>query len=96
MMGTELEERDVAVGYLSIKDTPLFTLAELADLIDAFIKHLECNKDVLIRTGLNVDFEGGLWRHPWGLARRRSDHHRRSNKVWRQQRLDIQVDLPAT
>ena len=50
-MNTILEERDAAVAYLSDKDTPLCTHAELADLIDAFVDHLQCNRDVLVRTG---------------------------------------------
>ena len=50
-MNTELKERSAAVYHLSGEDTPLLTLAELAELIEAFTVHLECNKDVLIRTG---------------------------------------------
>jgi len=34
-MNTELKERSAAVYYLSDKDTPLLTLAELAELIDS-------------------------------------------------------------
>ena len=63
-MATELEERDAAVHYLSDKDTPLFTLAELAELIEAFTIQFECNKDVLIRTGrYRIKFQRSPWLH---------------------------------
>ncbi len=63
-MNTILEERDVAVAYLSDKDTPLFTHAELADLIDAFVDHLQCNRDALVRTGrYRIDFGRSEWLH---------------------------------
>ena len=64
MMNTELKERSAAVYYLSGKDTPLLTLAELAELIEAFTIHLECNKDVLIRTGrYRINFQRSSWLH---------------------------------
>jgi len=63
-MNTELKERSAAVYYLSGKDTPLLTLAELAELIEAFTIHLECNKDVLIRTGrYRINFQRSSWLH---------------------------------
>ncbi len=63
-MNTELKERSAAVYYLSDKDTPLLTLAELAELIEAFTIHLECNKDVLIRTGrYRINFHRSWWLH---------------------------------
>ena len=63
-MATELEERDAAVHYLSDKDTSLFTLAELAELIEAFTIQFECNKDVLIRTGrYRIKFQRSPWLH---------------------------------
>jgi len=63
-MNTILEERDAAVAYLSDKDTLLFTHAELADLIDAFVDHLKCNRDVLVRTGrYRIDFGRSGWLH---------------------------------
>ena len=63
-MNTELKERSAAVYYLSDKDTPLLTLAELAELIEAFTIHLECNKDVLIRTGrYRINFQRSWWLH---------------------------------
>ena len=63
-MNTILEERDAAVAYLSDKDTLLFTHAELADLIDAFVDHLQCNRDVLVRTGrYRIDFRRSEWLH---------------------------------
>jgi len=63
-MNTILEECDAAVAYLSDKDTPLCTHAELADLIDAFVDHLQCNRDVLVRTGrYRIDFRRSEWLH---------------------------------
>ena len=64
MMAKELEERFALVEYLSDKDTPLYTLNELADLIQAFLNHLQCNKEALIRTGrYRIDFRRSWWMH---------------------------------
>ena len=62
-MNAELKERSAAVYYLSDKDTPFLTLAELAELIEAFTIHLECNKDVLIRP----DYTESIFTGPGGF-----------------------------
>ena len=63
MTVTEADRTD-AFGYLSNQDTPLYTLTELGELIEAFVTHQECNKDVLIKTGrYRIDFRRSWWLH---------------------------------
>lgn len=63
---SDLKERESATYFLSCVDTPLFTLTELADLLDAFIDHLECplNRDALIARGkYQIEFSRSWWLH---------------------------------
>ena len=46
-----LARRSALIDYLADRATPDYTLDELAGLLDAFARHLERNRDALLRTG---------------------------------------------
>ena len=57
-----LAEREAAFWYITSDTTPLYTTDELADLIVAFMAHLERNRDPLLRTGHpQTDFSRAWW-----------------------------------
>lgn len=64
-----LAEREAACLYLTRDAAPLYTTDELADLLAAFLEHLERNRDPLLRTGHpRTDFSRSWWLN-WHLTK---------------------------
>ncbi|MDP9369277.1 MAG: hypothetical protein M3Q03_13550 [Chloroflexota bacterium] len=57
-----LSRRAQLVSYLADPTSPSYTICELADLLGAFGRHLERNRDSLVRTGYP---RTGFARSPW-------------------------------
>ena len=64
----QLAQREAAFRYITRDTTPLYTTNELAELLDAFIAHLERNRGPLLRTGHpRTDFSRSWWLN-WHLT----------------------------
>src|SRR5688572_21457484 len=63
-----LAEREAVFRYVTSDTTPLYTTDELADLLDAFLAHLERNRDSLLRTGHPRTTFARSWWLDWHLT----------------------------